>query len=113
MCLKTTLAWLAEHRIDVVLLDPQYGDALTKDRYYEQTVAATVEVAREARVLLVDRFEAMRELQRERGDSFYLAPDKLHMNDRGHRCVAEQLARVIVGGLLQTDADATVAALQR
>jgi acyl-CoA thioesterase I len=113
MCLKTTLAWLAENRIDVVLLDPQYGDALTKDRYYEEMVAATVEVAREARVLLVDRFEAMRELQRERGDSFYLAPDKLHMNDRGHRCVAEQLARVIVGGLLQADADATVAAVQR
>jgi hypothetical protein len=28
------------------------------------------------------------------------------MNDRGHRCVAEQLARAIVGGLLQADAEA-------
>ena len=108
-CLRATLAWLAERRIDVVLLDPQYGDALTKDGYYQEMVDATVEVAREARVLLVDRFEAMRELQRERGDSFYLTSDKLHMNDRGHRCVAEQLARVIVGGLLQADADAAPA----
>jgi len=106
LCLKTTLAWLAENNIDVVLLDPQYGNALTKDGYYEQVVAATAEVAREAHVLLVDRFEAMRELQRERGDSFYLTADKLHMNDRGHRCVAEQLARVIVGGLLQADREA-------
>ena len=71
-CLKTTLAWLAENKIDVVLIDPQYGDALTKDEYYEKVVAALAEVAREARVLLVDRFEAMRELHRERGDLFYL-----------------------------------------
>src|SRR5262245_39683322 len=106
-CLKTTLAWLAENKIDVVLIDPQYGDALTKDEYYEKVVAAIGEVAREARVLLVDRFEAMRELQRERGDLFYLSADQLHLNDRGHRCMAEQLARAIVGGLMQADAEQT------
>ena len=104
-CLKTTLTWLAENKIDVVLIDPQYGDALTKDEYYEQVVTAVAEVAREARVLLVDRFEAMRELQRERGDLFYLSSDQLHLNDRGHRCMAEQLARAIVGGLMQADAE--------
>ena len=104
-CLRTTLAWLAENKIDVVLIDPQYGDALTKDEYYEKVVAALAEVAREARVLLVDRFEAMRELHRERGDLFYLSADQLHPNDRGHRCMAEQLARAIVGGLLQADAE--------
>lgn len=104
-CLKTTLAWLAESRIDVVLIDPQYGAALAKDEHYEKVVAAVAEVAREARVLLVDRFEAMRELQRERGDLFYLATDNLHLNDRGHRCMAEQLARAIVGGLVQADAE--------
>ena len=104
-CLKTTLAWLADNKIDVVLIDPQYGEALVKDDYYEKVVAALAEVAREARVLLVDRFEAMRELHRERGDLFYLSSDKLHPNDRGHRCMAEQLARSIVGGLLQADAE--------
>jgi acyl-CoA thioesterase I len=104
-CLKKALAWLAENRIDVVLIDPQFGAALTKDEYYEQVVAAIAEVAREARVLLVDRFEAMRELQKDRGDTFYLTADHLHLNDRGHRCMAEQLARSIVGGLLQADAE--------
>ncbi len=104
-CIRTTLAWLAENKFDVVLIDPQYGNALAKDAYYEKVVAAVAEVAQEARVLLVDRFEAMRELQRERGDQFYLASDKLHPNDRGHRCMAEQLARAIVGGLLQADVE--------
>jgi len=105
-CLRTTLAWLAEHRIDVVLIDPQYGEALTKDEHYERVVAAIAEVARESRVLLVDRFEAMRELHRLNGDRFYLAADNLHLNDTGHRCMAEQLARSIVGGLLAADAEA-------
>jgi len=105
MCVKTTLTWLADNKIDVVLIDPQYGEALTVDAYYEKMVGAVAEVARESHVLLVDRFEAMRELQRERGDLFYLASDQLHPNDRGHRCLAEQLARAIVGGLLQADAE--------
>jgi acyl-CoA thioesterase I len=104
-CLKTTLAWLREQRIDAVLVDPQYGDALARDEHYEKVVEAIGEVAREARVVLVDRFEAMRELHRQNGDRFYLAADNLHLNDTGHRCMAEQLARSIVGGLLQAHAE--------
>lgn len=105
-CLRKTLAWLRENRIDVVLIDPQYGDSLTKDVHYERVVAAIAEVAREAGVLLVDRFEAMRELHRQHGDRFYLTADNLHMNDTGHRCMAEQLTRSIVSGLLAADAEA-------
>ena len=105
-CLKTTLAWLKEQRIDVVLVDPQYGDALAKDEHYGRVVGAIAEVARERGVMLVDRFEAMRELARQNGDRFYLAPDNLHLNDTGHRCTAEQLARSIVAGLLTTDSEA-------
>jgi len=104
-CLRTTLAWLAENRVEVVLIDPQYGEALVKDTHYEHVVAAIAQVARQSRVLLVDRFEAMRELHRQRGDRFYLTSDNLHMNDTGHRCMAEQLARSIVSGLLAVDAE--------
>jgi lysophospholipase L1-like esterase len=106
-CLRRTLAWLRENRIDVVLVDPQYGEKLTSDEYYEQMVRAIAEVAAEARVLLVDRFEAMRELSRERGDRFYLTSDDLHLNDVGHACMAEQLARAIVGGVLMAGSEAT------
>jgi lysophospholipase L1-like esterase len=48
----------------------------------------------------------MREVAQLRGDGFYLAADKLHLNDTGHRCMAEQLARSIVAGLLTADAEA-------
>ena len=110
--MKTTLAWLAKNKIDVVLIDPQYGDALVKDELLREGGRRRwPRWRREARVLLVDRFEAMRELQRERGDMFYLSSDNLHLNDTGHRCMAEQLARSIVGGLLQADAEADAAGL--
>ncbi|MBO0763210.1 MAG: SGNH/GDSL hydrolase family protein [Hyphomicrobiaceae bacterium] len=105
-CLKSTLAWLTDQRIDVVLVDPQYGDALARDDYVERVVAAIAEVARESRVLLVDRFESMRELAHQHGDRFYLSSDNLHLNDTGHRCMAEQLTRSIVAGLLAADAEA-------
>ena len=102
-CLRTTLAWLKQQKIDAVLVDPQYGQDLAKDEHYERVVTAVADVAREARVLLVDRFEAMREVALQRGDGFYLAADKLHLNDKGHRCMAEQLARSIVAGLLSAE----------
>ena len=105
-CLRRTLAWLTDNKIDVMLVDPQYGDALAKDAFYGQVVAAIAEIAAEKNVLLVDRFEAMRQLSHERGDTFYLASDQLHLNDTGHRCMAEQLARAIVAGVLQADHDA-------
>jgi lysophospholipase L1-like esterase len=104
-CLKTTLAWLAGMGIDVVLINPQYGESLAKDAYYGQVVTAIADVAHQSGVLLVDRFDAMRELQRERGDRFYLTADSLHMNDVGYRCMAEQLAHAIVGGLVQADGE--------
>ena len=100
-CLKKTLAWLQEQHIDVILINPQYGDVLIKDAYYGEVVAAIADIARDSRVLLVDRFDAMRKLQRERGDQFYLSADNLHMNDEGYRCLAEQLAAAIIRALPQ------------
>lgn len=102
-CVRTTLDWLKEQRIDVVLIDPQYGDKLAQDEFYGKIVNAVAETARDAKVLLVDRYQSMRELSRERGDATYLASDQLHLNDNGHRCMAEQLARAIVTGIVQDD----------
>ena len=104
-CLRRTLAWLKFHRYDVVLVDPQFSEELNKDAYYAKMVRAVADVANEAGVLLVDRFDAMQELSNARGDKFYLSSDNLHLNDNGHRCMAEQLARAIVAGVLLADGE--------
>ncbi len=95
-CLTRTLAWLKEQRIDVILVNPQYGDTLIKDAHYEKIVASIARVADEAGVLLVDRFGAMRGWARDRA---YLSKDNLHMNDEGYARLAEQLATTIVNAL--------------
>src|SRR5262245_30436469 len=110
-CLRKTLAWLKEQQIDVILINPQYGDQLVKDAYYEDMVNAIAEVARDAEVLLVDRFQFMKKLQREHTDRAYLSADNLHMNDEGYRCLAEELAATIMKALPQpTQATASVRA---
>jgi acyl-CoA thioesterase-1 len=98
-CLSGTLAWLKAQQIDVILVNPQYGERLVQDAHYQGVVAAIADIAKESRVLLVDRFDNMRKLQRKNGDSFYLSADNLHMNDEGYRCLAQQIAEAIAGGL--------------
>ncbi len=111
-CLRTTLQWLAKNRIDVVLINPQYVDRLATDEHYNKIVKVIGDVAREERVLVVDRFKAMAELARQNGNNPYLAADRFHLNDLGYRCMAEYAARAIISGILQADAEPAAGASQ-
>jgi len=102
-CLENTLAWLKEQQVDVILINPQYSDALVTDPFYEQVVAAINAVALEQQVAVVDRFKMMRSLQRQRGARFDLSTDNLHMNDEGYRHLAEHVAGTIIESLPSTE----------
>ncbi|MCL4766599.1 MAG: SGNH/GDSL hydrolase family protein [Hyphomicrobiaceae bacterium] len=104
--LRSTLSWLAANRIDVVLIDPQYVERLASDEHYTGIVEAISAVARDMRVLLVHRFEAMADLAKQRGNAAFLAQDRFHPNDLGYRCMAEYAARAIAAGILQAEAEA-------
>jgi lysophospholipase L1-like esterase len=104
--------WLKEQKIDVILINPQYGETLVKDAYYQEVVAAIAEIARETQTPLVDRFDAMRKLQRERGTHFDLSADDLHMNDEGYRHLAKHVAATIIAALPQPSAANLAAARQ-
>jgi hypothetical protein len=54
---------LKAQNIDVMLINPQYGQSLVKDAFYEQVVTAIAQVAQDAQVPVVDRFAAMRRLE--------------------------------------------------
>lgn len=103
--LHDTLRWLAGHRIDVVLIDPQYVERLSSDASYTGIVEAIAKVAAEERVLLVNRFDAMADLAKQKGNGKYLAGDQFHLNDLGYRCMAEYAARAIVAGIIQADVE--------
>lgn len=96
--LRSTLMWLDEHDIDVVLIDPQYVERLAQDRYYAQIVSTVQRVAREEGVPLVSRYSFMHDHAEHGGARSYLSGDMLHLNDLGYRCMAEQVAGAIVAG---------------
>jgi lysophospholipase L1-like esterase len=109
-CLRTTLQWLAQQRIDVVMVNPQYTDQLARDDYYRKIVEIIAEVGIEQRVQVIDRYQAMAELSQRNGNMTYLASDRFHLNDLGYRCMAEHSARAIVAGILQADVEAVAPA---
>jgi acyl-CoA thioesterase-1 len=103
--LRSTLQWLASYKIDVVLIDPQYVERLSKDGYYKGIVDTISEVAQERHVLLVNRYDAMADLARQHPGLTYLAGDKFHLNDLGYKCMAEYAARAIVAGITQANTE--------
>jgi acyl-CoA thioesterase-1 len=100
-CLTKTLSWLQERNVDVVLINPQYGQTLVKDAYYEEVVNTIADVAQKAGVLLVDRYSAMRKVDLGKSNPDDLSADNLHMNDEGYRRLAAQLTAAIVGALTE------------
>ena len=104
--LRSTLRWLKENRVDVILIDPQYVERLATDENYTGIVKTIHDVAREEKVLLVNRYEAMADLSKQRGNAAFLAQDRFHLNDLGYRCMAEYAARAIVAGILQAETEA-------
>jgi acyl-CoA thioesterase I len=108
-----TIRWIVSHRIDVVLVDPQYTASLARDEHYNKVVEAIREVARRDRVPLVRRYASMRYLAGQaarKPDGSYLARDQFHLNDLGYRCMAEHVARAITVSLLQPEQAAPAAA---
>lgn len=109
---QDTIRWIVSHRIDVVLVDPQYTASLARDAHYNDVVKAIRDVAGRDGVPLVQRYESMRYLAgqaaRKPGGS-YLSKDQFHLNDLGYRCMAEHVARAITVSLLQPEPPAAAA----
>lgn len=103
--LRDTLSWLASHRIDVVLIDPQYVERLSGDKRYTSIVNEVATVASEMRVLLVNRYDAMADLARQNAGSSNVPNDHFQLSDLGYRCMAEYAAKAIAAGILQADTE--------
>lgn len=91
------LALLRAHRLDVVLIVPQYAPKLLATPKSEIYRARMHEVAARRGVPVFRRHSIMRELATSRPDALrqVLSPDGLHLNDIGYRCLAIQLTTAI------------------
>jgi lysophospholipase L1-like esterase len=93
--LRAALRFLKHSEADVLLVGMQWSRKLAANPNYGAIREVTARIAREEGVTLVSRYEAMRQLGEATGREDFIGPDNLHMNDRGYRCLAEQIAATL------------------
>jgi lysophospholipase L1-like esterase len=93
--LREALGFLKARGDDVLLVGMQWTRKFAANPHYLAVRDANARIAGEQGVTLVSRFDAMRRLADASGREEMIGPDQLHMNDRGYRCLAEQVAATL------------------
>ena len=95
--IRAGVAKLKAAGADVILMNPQYAPVVLRDPDAFPMVRLLDDVGREERVPVFERFEVMRDwvVSGRATPTNVLAPDGLHMNDVGYRCVGVLLADAI------------------
>lgn len=96
---KSTIDWLHDSGIDVVLVGLQYTSRFAKDESYEAIREALQKVATDEKVLYVRRYDAMRYIAQTRANLHLMATDNFHLSDLGNQCMAEHVARAMIANL--------------
>lgn len=97
--IESGVAQLKRHKIDVILMTPQYAPQFTDVVGYGNYLAAMRQAAKASHVPIFDRFfPSMAWLaDKHFADSPVLTKDGLHQTDSGYHCVAVLLADRLAG----------------
>ena len=95
---RSTIDWLKDDKIDVVLVGLQYTPKLARDKNYEEIRDMLYKIASDEGVLYIRRYDAMRFIAQARAAPV-LAQDEFHLNDLGYRCMAEHVAQAVIANL--------------
>ncbi len=98
------VAQLHKAGVDVVLMDNQRSPRLLAAPEDQVIDHAVTQVAEQTETSLFDR-GALMDAWAAAGDGYgrFIAPDKLHHNDLGYRCLGEAVAAALVAGLGPTE----------
>ncbi|WGJ14196.1 GDSL-type esterase/lipase family protein [Methylocapsa sp. D3K7] len=96
---RSTLHWLKENKIDVVLVGVQYTSRLARDPNYIAIRDSLQKIANEENILYVRRYDAMRFIAQTRANLQLMAGDNFHLNDLGYQCMAEHVAHAVIVSL--------------
>lgn len=94
-----TLAWLKEHKIDVVLVEPRYTRNMANDARYQAIRAAVQELSKEQSVMTISRYDAEKMLEGNRRKQ-KTQISEAEITEGYYVCMAEHLARAIAAGML-------------
>jgi acyl-CoA thioesterase I len=96
---RSTIRWLKENQIDIVLVGLQYTPRFARDAAYAAIRESLRRVAAEESILYVRRYDAMRFIARTRANLDLMSKDNFHLNDLGYQCMAEHVAHAVIVSL--------------
>jgi acyl-CoA thioesterase-1 len=96
---RSTLQWLKEHQIDVVLVGLHYLKQLATDERYQAIRATLQQIAAEENVMRIRRYEALEILGRTLRETGRPEPSDFGLTEAGYNCMAQYVARAITVGL--------------
>jgi acyl-CoA thioesterase I len=96
---RSTVRWLQENQIDVVLVGLQYTPRFSRDEAYAAIREVLRQIASDEKILYVRRYDAMRFIARTRANLDLMSKDNFHLNDLGYRCMAEHVAHAVIVSL--------------
>ncbi len=96
---RSTIDWLRESGVDVILVGLQYTSRFAKDESYDAIRQALNKIATEEKILYVRRYDAMKFIAQTRVNLHLMANDNFHLSDLGNQCMAEHVARAMIVNL--------------
>jgi hypothetical protein len=95
----TTVRWLKEHKVDVILVGLHYLKHLAKDQHYQAIRASLRRIIGAENVMRIGRYEAMEVLDRTMRQNARLEPTDFGLTEQGYNCMAQYVARAIAVGI--------------
>src|SRR5262245_7657218 len=96
----STVRWLKEHNVDVILVGVAYAKSLAKDAHYQAIRMSLRRIALAENVLRIGRYEAMEVLARTLADDASRPElEDFGLTEAGYNCMAQYIARTITVGI--------------
>jgi len=99
LSVASTVKWLQDHNIDVILVGLHYNKQAGKDPHYQAIRESLRRIATEQNVLRIGRYEAMEVLARTSAGSGRPEVEDFGLSEAGFNCMAQYIARTITVGL--------------
>ena len=94
----TTIRWLKEHNVDVVLAGLQYVARVSQDDHYYRVREILREIATKENVIIIRRYEAMQFIAAVKEHDGGYKLDEFERTEAGYDCLAQYLAHAITIG---------------
>ena len=95
---KTTIKWLKEHNVDVVLAGLQFVARVSQDDHYYRVREILRELAAKENVMVIRRYEATQFIASMQEADGGFVPDEFERTEAGYSCLAQYLASAITLG---------------